>query len=175
MSILGTKVWKDRELALAFVVLILLLIGRIFTCIGILDYIEILRLRRETKVERAKDMALFVYDLAVEKLQRLTGCDTRAMAFAGSIGNVSNGEKYQSASGIVQKVDRVMDRNVSGGWFPMKIQKTVIPFSMVNPGRQKSSFLRIWAMTFISNWSSARRPMRWLANMAFGYPTKIRK
>jgi hypothetical protein len=39
-------------------------------------------------------MALFALDLAIEKRQRLTGCDTHAMAFAGSIRNVSNGKKY---------------------------------------------------------------------------------
>ncbi|MDR1891362.1 MAG: hypothetical protein LBQ23_04310 [Puniceicoccales bacterium] len=88
------KVRKGRGVALVFVVLILLLVGGIFTSIGTLNYIEILRLRKETNVDRAKDMALFALGLAVEKLQRLTGCDTRATAFAGSIGNVSNGKKY---------------------------------------------------------------------------------
>ncbi|MDR0693041.1 MAG: hypothetical protein LBF49_00500 [Puniceicoccales bacterium] len=81
-------------MALIFVVLVLLLIGGIFTNIAVLNYIEILRLRKETNVHRAKDMALFALGLAVEKLQNLTGCDTRATALAGSIGNVSGGKKY---------------------------------------------------------------------------------
>ncbi|MDR1528703.1 MAG: hypothetical protein LBS22_03930 [Puniceicoccales bacterium] len=81
-------------MALIFVVLVLLLIGGIFTNIATLNYIEILRLRKEINVDRAKDMALFALGLALEKLQKLTGCDTRATALAGSIGNVSGGKKH---------------------------------------------------------------------------------
>jgi hypothetical protein len=81
-------------MALIFVILVLVLVGGIFTNIAILNYIEILRLRKETNVDRAKDMALFALGLAVEKLQRLTGCDTCTTALAESIGNVSGGKKY---------------------------------------------------------------------------------
>ncbi|MDR1233204.1 MAG: hypothetical protein LBJ75_03015 [Puniceicoccales bacterium] len=85
---------NGRGMALIFVILVLLLIGGIFTNIATLNYIEILRLRKEANVDRAKDMALFALGLAVEKLQKLTGCDTCATALAGSIGNVSGGKKY---------------------------------------------------------------------------------
>ncbi|MDR2776562.1 MAG: hypothetical protein LBB17_00740 [Puniceicoccales bacterium] len=85
---------NGRGMALIFVILVLLFVGGIFTNIATFNYIEILRLRKETNVDRAKDMALFALGLAVEKLQRLTGCDTCATALAGSIGNVSGGKKY---------------------------------------------------------------------------------
>ncbi|MDR2432517.1 MAG: hypothetical protein LBD34_02075 [Puniceicoccales bacterium] len=87
-------VQKGKGMALIFVILVLLLIGGIFTNIATLNYIEILRLRKKTNVHRAKDMALFALSLAVEKLQKLTGCDTCATALAGSIGSVSGGKKY---------------------------------------------------------------------------------
>ncbi|MDR2603294.1 MAG: hypothetical protein LBC11_01900 [Puniceicoccales bacterium] len=93
-NVLRMIVRNGRGVALIFVVLVLLLIGGIFTNIATLNYIEILRLRKETNVNRAKDMALFALGLAVERLQKLTGCDTCATALAGSIGNVSGGKKY---------------------------------------------------------------------------------
>ncbi|MDR2628704.1 MAG: hypothetical protein LBC30_01795 [Puniceicoccales bacterium] len=99
MVVLDTNIFSmivrnGRGMALIFVILVLLLIGGIFTNIATLNYIEILRLRKEINVDKAKDMALFALDLAVEKLQRLTGCDTRATALAGSVGNVVDGKKY---------------------------------------------------------------------------------
>ncbi|MDR0742062.1 MAG: hypothetical protein LBE98_01190 [Puniceicoccales bacterium] len=81
-------------MVLIFVILVLLSVGGIFTNIATLNYIEILHLRKETNVDKAKDMALLALGLAIEKLQRLTGCDTCATALVGSIGNVSGGKKY---------------------------------------------------------------------------------
>ncbi|MDR2779328.1 MAG: hypothetical protein LBB16_03550 [Puniceicoccales bacterium] len=91
---LKVMVRNDRGVALIFVVLVLLLIGGIFTNISTLNYIEILHLRKETNVDMAKDMALFALGLAIEKLQKLTGCDTCATAFVSPISNVSKGRKY---------------------------------------------------------------------------------
>ncbi|MDR1414123.1 MAG: hypothetical protein LBI56_04295 [Puniceicoccales bacterium] len=85
---------KSRGVALIFVVLMALLIGCIVASVGVWNYIEILRSRKEDYRGKARDNALFALNLAVEKLQRLSGRDTCATAFAGSVLNLNNSKRY---------------------------------------------------------------------------------
>ncbi|MDR1413749.1 MAG: hypothetical protein LBI56_02315 [Puniceicoccales bacterium] len=85
---------RNRGIALVLVILIAVLIGCVFGSVGVWNYIEILRSRKDDYTHKAMDNALFALGLAVEKLQRLSGRDTCLTAFAGSVLNADDCKRY---------------------------------------------------------------------------------
>ncbi|MDR2737945.1 MAG: hypothetical protein LBB18_03340 [Puniceicoccales bacterium] len=85
---------KEKGVAFVFVILTILLVGSMFSNLTVLHYIEILRLGREKYAEKAKENALFALGLAVEKLQRLSGKDTRATASASLFPDIGDHRRY---------------------------------------------------------------------------------
>ncbi|MDR3144084.1 MAG: hypothetical protein LBT64_01115 [Puniceicoccales bacterium] len=85
---------RDKGVALIFVVLILLLLGSILASVGIANYMEILRIRREDNIAAAQDNAMFALGLAVGKIQKLSGRDTCATACAGAVADARGCKKY---------------------------------------------------------------------------------
>jgi hypothetical protein len=72
------------------------LLGGALTSITALNYIDILQGRKEYDVVKARDNALFALNLAIEKLQRLSGQDTCMTANAGIVATVDGGKKHYS-------------------------------------------------------------------------------